>query len=89
MYVSYDDVEMEKFQNRSHAILYYVRMGRLLDEIKYQCKDPAIRKIVDDHWDKFKIVDSLESLTIEELEYIAKALEMTKDKTMKRLILES
>lgn len=84
-----DDVEMEKFQNRSHAILYYVRMGRKLDEIKYKCKDPAIRKIIDDHWDKFKIEDSFKSLTVEELEYLAKAIEMTKDSKIKQLILES
>jgi len=82
-----DDVEMDRFPNRSHAIIYYLKLGMKFVKIKDRCEDPAVREIIDDRWDSFKIEESVNNMTADEIEYIKKMLHMIQDEKINKMIL--
>lgn len=76
-------LQREKFRSRSHAIRYFIRLGRKIDYFKTNCKDPEFVKKMKESWNEYEIMNWADNVSPEERETISMALEISKDSRYK------
>ena len=72
-----EEVEMGKYRNRTHAILYYIRVGMKINEFKIKCDDPEFAREVRASWSIEEATEWLSKMPDEQIKTIAKAWELT------------
>ena len=79
-----EEVEMGQYRNRTHAVLYYIRVGMRIDEFKVKCEDPAFAKEVRASWGVEEVAEWLANMPEEQKQTIAKAWELAQRKRLEK-----
>jgi Arc/MetJ-type ribon-helix-helix transcriptional regulator len=72
-----EQVDMGEYRNRTHAVLYYIRVGMRINEFKIKCDDPEFAKEVRADWSVEEATEWLSTMPEEQIKTIAKAWELT------------
>jgi len=75
-----EQVEMGEYRNRTHAILYYIRVGMRINEFKIKCDDPEFAKEVRAAWSVEEAVEWLSKMPEDQIKTIAKAWDLSQRK---------
>jgi len=73
-----DYLEKEPDQNRTQAILYFIRIGLRIDDFRIKCEDPEFAKDVKASWTVEETAEWLDNMPEDQKKTIAKARELAK-----------
>ena len=79
-------VKEEKFESVSQGMRYYIELGMLAESFKPSVKDPEFVKSIKELKQNDGLFDWIETLTFEQADAIASALEMTRANRIKKMI---
>jgi len=75
-----EQVEKSEFTDRTHAILYFIRIGMRIEEFKVKCEDPEFANDVRALWGVEEAAEWLNNMPETQMNTISKAWELAKRK---------